>query len=191
MNFITPPAVTVNAPQVIASLRKLVPSRMLTRPQTMLVSELQAVRLRELLKITTPHFPHDVLMNLRGVEIEFDGTIPYSGSTHWNGKHWVIVLNATESKYRQRFSLLHELKHIVDHTTKQHLYGDTPTHASAKLAEQTADYFAACVLMPETFVQALCSQGIHGPNLLCKYFEVSQKAMYIRLKHLNLKAEKP
>jgi hypothetical protein len=52
----------------------------------------------------------------------------------------VITLNGAEPYVRQRFSLMHELKHIIDHTTKHYLYGNiAQDEEAAQRAERAAD----------------------------------------------------
>ena len=72
--------------------------------------------------------------------------LPTSGMSHWDGQAWVISLNAADSLTRQRFTLLHEFKHIIDHGHADRLYHDTGRRSAAEQAEQAADYFAGCVL---------------------------------------------
>lgn len=35
--------------------------------------------------------------------------------SHWNGYEWIISIAEGDSPARQRFTLLHEFKHIIDH----------------------------------------------------------------------------
>ena len=63
------------------------------------------------------------------IRIEREHGLPVSGAAHWNGCYWVITLNADDHPLRQRFSLMHEFKHVLDHTTRGYLYGDVRTAA--------------------------------------------------------------
>ena len=38
-----------------------------------------------------------------------------SAATQWSHGRWLILLNGAVSRGRQRWSLAHELKHILDH----------------------------------------------------------------------------
>ena len=107
----------------------------------------------------------------------------------WSGSSWVIVLNPTEARTRQRFTLLHEFKHIVDHATKDRLYG-SETGRCRPVAERTADYFAACVLMPKMYVKRHWGRGPRSITSMARLFDVSPAAMRYRLDQLGL-IEKP
>jgi len=104
---------------------------------------------------------------------------------YWNGASWVIVLNATEASTRQRFSMLHEFKHIVNHTTKHRLYGKD-TERSDPAAERAADHFAACVLMPKLYVKRHWGRGPRDVATMAWRFRVSPAAMKYRLDQLGL-----
>lgn len=165
-------------------LRDLVPRRRLTAREALQVADIQAGRLRRSLGVDGPVFPTEAL-DLPRLQIHYDADLPSSGMTFWNGSSWIIVLNANEAPTRRRFSLLHEFKHIVDHTTKHHLYGrHARRHDPA--AERAADYFAACVLMPKLYVKRHWGQGPRNLLALARTFEVSPAAMRYRLDQLGL-----
>ena len=168
----------------LALLRGLVPNRALTERESHQIAELQAARLRRHLGIDTAVFPAEAL-DLPRILVNFDPDLPGSGMAFWNGSSWVIVLNPTESKTRQRFTLLHEFKHIVDHTTKDLLYG-TDSRRDAPAAERAADYFAACVLMPKMYVKRHWGRGPRSVTAMAKRFDVSPAAMRYRLDQLGL-----
>lgn len=108
-----------------------------------------------------------------------------SGVAQWHNGRWIVALNALEPDTRQRFSLAHELFHIINHTTKHWLHPDTRRFSSYATGERLADHFAACLLMPRRHVRALVSHGLHLDEL-AEAFDVSTKAMEIRLSHLRL-----
>jgi Zn-dependent peptidase ImmA (M78 family) len=109
-----------------------------------------------------------------------------SGGAHWDGRFWVITLDADEHSLRQRFSLMHEFKHVLDHTTKHFLYHDRSLHAANERAERVADYFAACLLMPKRIVKSLWFQGPQSTEHLVERLQVSPAAVRYRLDQLGL-----
>jgi predicted transcriptional regulator len=171
---------------VLATLRNLVPHRQLTVNETKRIAELQANRLRLLFEIDGPAFPHEIIMDMPRIKVVFDADLPVSGSAHWNGHTWVIVLNALEGPTRQRFSLAHEFKHIIDHNIKHFLYRDGLDGSANKQAEQIADYFAGCLLMPKQHVKRLYYQGVQRPTELSEHFQVSARAVQFRLQQLGV-----
>ncbi len=75
--------------------------------------------------------------------------LPASGASQWASQRWLVLLNASEPRERQRFSLAHEFKHIIDHRFADLIYAKFPDLDRARIIEQLCDYFAACLLMSE------------------------------------------
>lgn len=175
---------------VLAMLRGLVPKRPLTPSETLRIAELQANRLLEHFKIQTTAAPEEIASELPRIHIVREFGLAMSGSAHWDGRFWVIALNADEHPLRQRFSLMHEFKHVIDHTTKDRLYRDRPFQTSREQAERVADYFAACVLMPKRVVKRLWFEGPQSVERLVESLQVSPAAVRYRLDQLGL-TEKP
>jgi Zn-dependent peptidase ImmA (M78 family) len=118
--------------------------------------------------------------------------MPVSGCTYWESGRWVITLNASEPMVRQRFSLMHEFKHILDHTTQGRLYGDIRSdERAAANAERVADHFAACVLMPKRWLKSEWFESGQRLSLLASRLGVSTRALSLRLWHLGLVGETP
>lgn len=175
-----------NAPQsVLASLRAVVPRRIVTFGEAPRIAELQAARLRELTMNEDAALPEDAIAGLPRIRIS-RRRLPTSGMSYWNGQEWVIALNSTEPEARQRFTLLHEYKHIVDHGQAERLYRGSERAGPNVQAEHVADYFAGCVLMPKRLVKRAWGQGIQTPERLAERFEVSPRAAEVRLAQLGL-----
>jgi Zn-dependent peptidase ImmA (M78 family) len=170
---------------VLASLRALVPKRPLTPGETLRIAELQANRLLEYFAIETAAVPEEIISQLPRVRVIRE-LLAVSGSAHWNGRHWIIIVNTDESLVRQRFSLMHEFKHVLDHTTRQFLYRDRPFQTAAEQAERVADYFAACLLMPKRVVKQLWCSGHQNLPVLAAKLQVSVPALRYRLDQLGL-----
>ncbi len=107
---------------VIAQLRDIVPLRPLTRHEALVIAERQALMLRKLLDVTGPILHEFHLADLPRIEVLRKSPWPVSGATQWVNGRWIIVLNGAEPAVRQRFSLAHELKHIIDHPFVDLLY---------------------------------------------------------------------
>ena len=117
--------------------------------------------------------------------------MPVSGSTHWSNGRWIIAINAMEHPARQRFSLAHELKHVLDYTTRQRLYPDEPGLPASVKGERMADYFAGCLLMPKQHVKRLFGQHPSDIQILADSFGVTPRAMQVRLSQLGLTPPTP
>jgi len=175
-----------NSPtNLIRHLRSLVPRRRLSYQEATRIAELQANVLREQLRIADAELPETAITNLPRILVRRRRDLPVSGLTHWHNGRWLIVLNADEPEARQRFSLAHELKHVIDHTTKERTCWDESWRSGADKAERLADHFAACLLMPKRHVKA--TWGTH-PTVqhLAETFGVSIPAARVRASYLGL-----
>jgi Zn-dependent peptidase ImmA (M78 family) len=171
---------------IFARLRGLVPQRLLRMAEAERLAELQANRFRELLGITTPELPTEAITELPRIFVTSECDMPVSGSAHWSNGRWIIAINAMEHPARQRFSLAHELKHVLDYTTRQRLYPDEPGLPASVKSERLADYFAGCLLMPKRHVKRLFGQHPGDLQTLADAFGVTPKAMHFRLAQLGL-----
>lgn len=106
-----------------------------------------------------------------------------SGVSRYERGRWIIWLNPSETTSRQRFTLAHELKHIIDngaaHTTVYKLL--TPTEIEA-----VCDHFATCLLMSRHAVYHLWGDGLRTPESLAMAFHISVNAMRRRMIELGL-----
>ena len=184
MPYINP--TTSEQRSVLASLRALVPHRRLQPWEALRVAELQANRQLEHFAIGSGAVPEEIISELPRIKLIRRRGLPISGSAHWNGRHWIIAINAGEPAGRQRFSLAHEFKHILDHTTKDFLYHDRPFQTADQQAERVADYFAACLLMPKRTVVRLWCSGQQNVVELAARLQVSPTALGYRLQQLGL-----
>src|SRR5579863_8884891 len=107
------------AVSLLAALRALVPTRPLTNREAERIAELQANRFRELLGIREPTLPDEAIASLPRIVISYEFDLPVSGLAQWADGRWLIALNGQEPEVRQRFSLAHELFHVINHTTAQ------------------------------------------------------------------------
>ena len=171
----------------LARLRALCPKRHLLFSEALRVAELQASRLLELSDIGCWPVPSEVVSELPRIRLAYTD-LPTSGLSHWDGEAWAIFLNEHEPPTRQRFTLLHEFKHIIDHGRTDQLYRGSHRVTAAQQAEQAADYFAGCVLMPKRFLKRAWGEGLQHPQRLAEEFDVSPRAIEVRLDQLGLRA---
>ncbi len=169
-------------------LREQIPPRALTSSEVRHVLERQATRLLHLSEVLGPPVPiHAIASALPRVQVERVPNLPDSGRAHWNGQTWVLFIDANEVGVRRRFSLAHELAHVVWHPAIDHALPDTTRAAAYDRIERAAEYFAACLLMPRVWIKrAYYSEGIQDVPSLSHLFDVSRVAMQIRLEQLGL-----
>ncbi len=175
------------APSVLTSLRALMPARPLSFADACRVAELQAQRLLQLTGSTSPPVSEEIITDLPRIDVQRMGNLIGSGATTWSRGQWRVRLNAAEPPTRQRFTLAHELKHILDAASEDVIYRHLPAGpARQRFIEAVCDHFAACLLMPRAWVKRLWGEGSQDLGGLAWRFEVSQQAMLIRLQHVGL-----
>lgn len=179
-----------NSPSVLARLRSVTPEReSITYDEALRVAELQASLLAELLHVAHHELTEHNIAGLPRVRVAHE-RIPVSGMSHWNGQAWVITLSIDDSPARQRFTLLHEFKHIVDHGSVARLYRGDRRRTGAEQAEAAADYFAGCALVPKRELKSVWGDGLQRLTALADYFGVSVQAVSVRLAQTKLNIER-
>jgi len=176
---------------VIASLRDMVPIRPLTRIEALGVAERQALRLLELSGVSMPPVPERVVADLPRIEVTRSARLGHSGASAWERSRWRIILSALDSRLRQRFSMAHELKHIIDHPFVRQLYGAVDAHERDDWVEMVCDYFAGCLLMPRPWLKRAWTTRSQHLSSLARLFDVSQAAMQTRLHQTGLAEPQP
>ena len=176
---------------ILSELRRLSVNRPMTLTEARVVAERQARRLRQRLDVDDEYtFPATTIGELPNIDVllEHDETFNESGITGWNPKRrsWQILINNEHHVHRQRFTLLHEYKHIVDYPIYKYAYPDVGAIASRERQEAICDYFAACVLMPKLLVRRAWTEHRQDPRGLARLFGVSPAAMRYRLHDLGL-----
>lgn len=177
---------------VVAEVRRLMPDRPLTVVEAFSVAERQAARFVLLSGIDAPPVPDAIISDLPRVKVERVSPLASSGLSQWSVGKWRIMVNGSEPPLRQRFTLAHEFKHVLDHPFIERCYPDVVGQRGHERAEQLCDYFAGCLLMPKAWVtRAYCDARIQEIRLLARRFAVSQMAMRVRLLQLGLIEPEP
>jgi predicted transcriptional regulator len=171
---------------VVDTLRRLLPERAVTWSEAHSVAERQAALLLKLLYIDEPPVPQFVISSLSGIVVDRQADWPTDGMAVQGPHHWRIVLNADALRQRQRFSLAHEFKHILDDPVVERLYRHLSPERRRQRAERLCNYFSACLLMPRTWVKRDWCAGRQRPRELARRYYVSVEAMTTRLSELGL-----
>jgi Zn-dependent peptidase ImmA (M78 family) len=111
----------------------------------------------------------------------------------------VIAVNKKHPRQRRRFSLAHELGHLVMHSNHEHLNVEkgiqyklfTRAEGVHSIDEKEANEFAAELLMPEDLIKKYFRKFIknHEDTIISKLaeeFDVSEIALQYRLNNLDL-----
>jgi len=184
-----PPQLPAGETGSIARLRALVPRRPLGIREAEGVAERQASRLRAELEVLGPAITEDDLGSLAWLTITRREGFPTSGMATQTDFGWIIVLNAEEAIVRQRFSLAHEIKHVLDDGLTDitgGLYPATRGYSAEERTERVCDRFAAALLMPKVLLRADWADGLQDIAKLARRYHVSRAAMTVRLSQLGL-----
>ena len=168
----------------VTRVRDLMPLRRISAVEALRVAEVQAARLLRLSAVTEPPVSEEIISNLPHIQVERGVLGPAQAATRWLRGRWVIVVNQDEPEGRQRISLAHELKHVLDHPfiTISYRHRDE----SSDLIEQTCDYFAVCLLIPRRWLRQLWMSGERDFHELAGRFGVTTKAIRVRLLQVGL-----
>jgi Zn-dependent peptidase ImmA (M78 family) len=170
-------------------------------------AEKKAYKLLDSLNISELPIPVEKIAMQLNITISyepFDGNM--SGLLYRDETHTIIGVNSEESKQRQRFTIAHELGHFILHEGDQiHVdhdfrvnFRDLNSSLAINTNEIEANAFAAALLMPENIVKDtfdnIVSDGVDSFSdnseeeiaQLARMFNVSQKALLIRLGKLGL-----
>jgi len=141
----------------------------------------------EFLKNNDIYAPLDVvgIAHLFGAHIYF-GNLPLSvdGFTlSLKDGDFLIGINSFQPETRRRFTICHEYSHIA-------LSHNKIADPVIEEIDREADVFAAELLMPSGLIRHLVEKFQFTAAALSYYFRVSKPAIEIKLKELNLDAER-
>lgn len=158
--------------------------------------------------ITTPPIPVEDFVDELGAELSkepLEGDI--SGMLFREGGpkgRTVIGVNSADALTRQRFTVAHEIGHllmhpgrpvIIDKLVRVNLRSPKATNQASSREEQEANRFAAELLMPEEMIREATANLVGDRELvsdrwlgqrLANLFDVSRQAMEYRLVNLGL-----
>jgi Zn-dependent peptidase ImmA (M78 family) len=183
----------------IRDLRQLMPPYRLADYQADSIIERQAAKLLDIFDIREAPVDVSLIAELPRVEVVVrpsrevidDQGHQLSGKTEWVKGQWIIKINRDDSPTRRRFTLAHEFGHVLEHPFVRVLYTDKYGRLDEQRMEGRCDYFAACLLMPRTWVKYAWTGLSQDQAELAAYFRVSPAAMARRLIDLGLSEPHP
>jgi excisionase family DNA binding protein len=184
---------------LLLQVRKLLPKRRMAYGDARIVAQQQALRMRMLLGTTATRLPLDFVEHIPGASVTMitapemealTGRPNASGATdvRKDGTYRIFI-NENNSVTHCRFTLAHELFHVVNGQFEAEVFadfghGDDQLHSDR--VETVADHFAANLLMPSSLIKKAWGIPIQGLTELAELFGVSEEAMRIRLKTVGL-----
>jgi predicted transcriptional regulator len=143
-----------------------------------------AAEILRLMGISEP--PIDVAAITRalgvGLYANTDRAWRWSGQVKSSQDRADIWINAFEHPVRQRFTLAHELGHLMLHPLGEEFRDDQTLAGGGK--ETQANEFAASLLMPFSMLHPIARAVGTDSRWLAGHFQVSEAAMDIRLQRM-------
>lgn len=169
-------------------------------------TEKMAQQLLNELGVTKPPVPVEEIAKQKSAKLSFepfDGEEDISGILFRDGNNIIIGINSSHHHNRQRFTIAHEIGHLLLHDKKELFvdkvvkvnFRDTISSAAIDTKEITANAFAAELLMPKKFVLNEIDKILKRSRIenkeeliekLSSVFEVSKQAMEYRLINLGV-----
>lgn len=171
----------------VARLRSIIPPRPVQAWEARRFAEQQANCLRSLVGDPDPCLDLKKIELLPRVDVSRVRKLGPSGSTTWRHGSWRIQINGSEALVRQRFTLAHEFKHVLDAPALEISYANISNRFDGdQQIESICNHFAACLLMPKNWVKRLWRENVQDLDELAASFGVSTSAMSVRLQTLEL-----
>ncbi|HLY91006.1 MAG TPA: ImmA/IrrE family metallo-endopeptidase [Acetobacteraceae bacterium] len=140
--------------------------------------------------------PVENMVTERGIELRYGDLEDVSGLLVRDADGVTIGVNSTHSPVRQRFTIAHEFGHfllhegILEHVDRGYRvnYRSALSSEATDVEEIEANFFAASILMPRSYLDArsavLAVDDDTQVKALAQEFHVSQHAMSLRLANL-------
>lgn len=145
-------------------------------------------------------------LGARLVYQQFEGKGNISGILYTDDENTIIGINSTNSKNRQRFSIAHEIGHLLLHQQKKSLFvdktlrvkfRDKKSNLAVDKDEIAANAFAEELLMPKNFIMKEVEKYVKDKeedsidiqkfiDHMTKKFQVSPLAMGYRLINIGV-----
>jgi hypothetical protein len=178
--------------QLLAQLRDLAPRRPLSYGESIQIARRQAAGVRSWVNSDKPDINLIWLLQQRAVPVNFVPSYRLGedsgATTNEISGQLEIYVNEQEPAVRQRFTLLHEFKHVLDFADTARLYrrlGGGDKQRQALQIEAICNEFGAHVLMPTALVKHAWFQT-QDATLCASVFNVSLEAINKRLTVLGL-----
>jgi Zn-dependent peptidase ImmA (M78 family) len=141
-------------------------------------------QVREAFHQYRPAYDPYVIVESLGVQLNEIENVNWSGAVRFDGVNAAMWLKKSDGRRRKRFTLAHELGHLLLHSDKgdgmfrDSTFGGTPE-------EQEANAFAAELLMPADDLRRYGAGFGSDSERLADIFDVSTSALNVRLSILR------
>ena len=112
-------AVPTTSPGALTALRDLGREPTSSMGAMRHIAAQQAGLLRELLPGPTRQASAHLTSLVPSIVVESVARLPVAGITYWANRHWHIHVRGDDSADERAFTVLHQLKHIIDHPIRR------------------------------------------------------------------------
>jgi len=98
---------------------------------------------------------------------------------------WLVHINSNSTRARQRFTMYHEIFHILAHWKGTPVFKKASRSREGVFNELLADHFAANMLLPKGWVKKMWPE-VKDVGQMAAIFEVPKPIMYLDLRALGL-----
>ncbi|WP_438014953.1 ImmA/IrrE family metallo-endopeptidase [Sorangium sp. So ce315] len=136
------------------------------------------------LGIEHPPVPVELIALQLGVRLKEQASSEWIGKVDPTVDPPVIWINRSDALVRQRFTLAHEIGHLLLHPLNR-MFRDTTLARRGDLREEEANEFAAALLMPLWMLDRFAKSKQFDATAIADFFKVSHGALAMQLKKLT------
>ena len=109
----------------------------------------------------------------------------YHGAVWRLSDCWIVQLSSNDTPARQRFTLYHEIFHILAHCKATPVFKKVASRRDGSFNELLADHFSAVILMPKEWIMKIWPE-VKDIRQMAAIFDVPQPVMWLAIKSLHL-----
>jgi hypothetical protein len=109
----------------------------------------------------------------------------YHGAVWKLSDCWLVQLNCNDTVCRQRFTLYHEIFHILAHCKSTPVFKKPTRGRQGSFNEMLADHFSGIILVPAGQVKKLWPE-VRDVSQMAALFDVPKSVMYIALRGMGV-----
>jgi hypothetical protein len=121
----------------------------------------------------------------RSIEVRKVPLKAYHGAVWKLSDCWMIHLNSNDTPARQRFTLYHEIFHILAHCKATPVFKKASCSREGTFNELLADHFSGILLVPAEFATKIWPE-VKDISRMAAIFDVPKSVMYLGLKAMRL-----
>lgn len=138
--------------------------------------------------IENPPVPASLITRAAGdipIEVRQVPLKAYRGAVWRLSNSWVVQLNSNDPTARQRFTLYHEIFHILAHSKATPVFKKAGCNLEGSFNEMLADHFSAACLLPDKLVKKIWPK-VRDIDRMAALFDVPRPVVWLSLRLMGL-----